>query len=271
MKNKRNLATSIMALMLISFMCAISASAISFTDNSRISTKYFEAVIYMTEKSILTGYPDGSFQPQGTLTREQAAKIVTYLVLGPEEAEQLVCNEAPYVDVETWRWSAPYIAWCNEFGILNGYGDGRFGPTDNLTGEQFAKMLLCSFNGDAKGRYTGPGWAERVKEDGVRFSLFYGDSTMCSNEPLQRQQAALMAMNAEKKPDEEFVHGESEIPTEQHTESIDVCQQNESDSVFSDVEFQIDSIEEGSGDMDDEDSSIPYQLNPNEGEEDEDF
>ena len=52
------------------------------------------------------------------------------------------------------------IAWCSERGIISGYGTGSFGPSDQLTGDQFAKMLLCAFAEDAGQKYTG---AEGVK------------------------------------------------------------------------------------------------------------
>ena len=39
------------------------------------------------------------------------------------------------------RWSAACIAWCTERHILDGYGDGNYGPDDELTREQLAAIL----------------------------------------------------------------------------------------------------------------------------------
>ena len=177
------------------FMASVPIAA--FSDEAMIEVPYAEAVSKMTAKGILNGFPDGNFHPQGTLTREQGAKIVTYMVLG-DEVENLVCTATPFTDVEQDRWSAPCIAWCAEREILLGYGDRRFGPTDLLTGFQFAKMLLCTFELAREGNYVGLGdaWTQAVFEDGTAKGLFAGDSAMVSSAPLSREQAALMAWNA---------------------------------------------------------------------------
>ena len=38
-------------------------------------------------------------------------------------------------------WYADGVAWAAENGIVDGYGDGQFGPDDSITREQFAVML----------------------------------------------------------------------------------------------------------------------------------
>ncbi len=38
-------------------------------------------------------------------------------------------------------WYAKTVTWAAAQGIVSGYGDGRFGPNDNITREQFAAML----------------------------------------------------------------------------------------------------------------------------------
>lgn len=168
-----------------------------YPDRADIGPAYTQAVEHMTEQNILQGYDDGGFHPAATLTREQGAKIITYLLLGAESADALTSATAPFTDVAEFRWSAPSIAWCADRHILDGYGNGRFGPADPLTGQQFAKMLLCAYGlGDASG-YVGAAWAEKVSAAGDAYQLFIGDGTMDSGQPLQRQQAALMADNAQ--------------------------------------------------------------------------
>lgn len=179
--------------------------AMDFIDAGQIGEQYEEAVAYMTEEGVLSGFPDGSFRPFDTLTREQGAKIVVYMLLGEEDADKLTCDRDLYDDVAADRWSAPCIGWCTDRGILNGYGDGKFGPADELTGMQFAKMLLCAFHWEADGRYTGSFWSDAVQEDGMLYGLFAGDEEMCSHAPLQRRQAALMAYNAEHEQRVDFV------------------------------------------------------------------
>ena len=173
------------------------ASAIDFSDSGSIGQPYKQAVIEMTKRGVLNGCPDGAFHPKDTLTREQGAKIVTYMVLG-DQVNSLTCSKAPFDDVAADRWSAPCIAWCAEREILLGYGDGRYGPEDALTGDQFAKMLLCALNLAREGNYVGlgSGWTAAVREDARSAGLYTGDSTMEVSYPIMRQQAALLAWNA---------------------------------------------------------------------------
>ena len=183
--------------LLLIFALAVPALAAHFTDGAEIGEAYRGAVDDMTARGVLNGFPDGTFQPQGTLTREQGAKIVAYMVLG-DEVKTLTCTSAPFDDVAEDRWSAPCIAWCAGRTILLGYGDGRFGPEDRLTGDQFAKMLLCALGLAREDRYVGYGdrWTAAVRADGQDVNLYFGDSGMMTDKPVTREQAALLAHNA---------------------------------------------------------------------------
>ena len=187
----------IAALTVLCLLLAVPAAAAEFKDGNSIAVTYREAVDQMAERGVINGFPDGTFQPGGTLTREQGAKIVVSLVLG-DKADELTCDSAPFNDVAANRWSAAFIAWCVEREILLGYGDGSFGPADTLTGDQFAKMLLCALGLAREGNYVGLGasWFDAVREDGEAAGLYSGDAAMASDRPITRAQAALLARNA---------------------------------------------------------------------------
>lgn len=195
MKKKRVL-SFILCLIIAMSLLSMMAFAEGFTDADGIAPAYQEAVEAMVERGVLEGYPDGSFRPEATLTREQGAKIITYLCIGKAAAEALRCDKAPFDDVAADRWSAPYIAWCVEHDILHGYGNGKYGPADDLTGDQYAKMLLCAL-GLARERsaYTGTGWYKAVREDARAAGLYDGDPAMETNQPITRGQTALLSWN----------------------------------------------------------------------------
>jgi len=196
-KTNRFFVLVLLIAVVLSSLC-ITALA-DFSDHNEIGEAYREAVEKMTEKGILNGFPDGTFKPGNTLTREQGAKIVVYIVLG-DKVNDLECDESPFEDVEKDRWSAPCIKWCADREILLGYGDGRFGPHDLLTGDQFAKMLMCALEIAREGNYVGLGsaWTQAVREDAKLYGLYSGDLTMMTNYDITREQAALLAYNAIK-------------------------------------------------------------------------
>jgi len=195
--NKRRVLTFMICLCLSMSLLSTAAFAEGFTDADVVAPAYREAVAAMAERRVLEGYPDGSFRPEATLTREQGAKIITYLCIGKAAAEQLRCSKAPFDDVDAGRWSAPYIAWCVDHGILHGYGNGKYGPADPLTGDQYAKMLLCALGLAREGHYANGSspWYRAVREDARKAMLYDGDPAMETSLPITRVQAALLSWN----------------------------------------------------------------------------
>ncbi len=94
--------------------------------------------------------------PNGTLTREQATKLIAYMLLG-ENSEKLGVEGTSFNNVAATRWPAPAIEYCASLGIIA--GDGNFCPAGKLTGYAFAKMLLTAlgYKSDREG-FTGNSW-----------------------------------------------------------------------------------------------------------------
>ncbi|MEJ5966175.1 S-layer homology domain-containing protein [Flavonifractor porci] len=193
---KRALSLALAGVMLMGMM-VIGAGAASkdFTDASDI--KNVEAVDVMVALGVLEGGDKGDFQPNSILTREQAAKIICYLLLGTESAEKLTTNSAVFSDVAANRWSAPYISYCVNLGILAGDGQGHFFPEGKLTGAAFAKMLLVALGYDASiEKYVGSDWMINVSSDAIAAGIV-PSGLVLANE-LSRQDAAQMAFETLK-------------------------------------------------------------------------
>lgn len=97
---------------------------------------YHEAVDYVVEKGLMVGTADDKFDPNGTTTR---AMIVT--ILYRLEGKPAVSGTSPFDDVASGQWYTDAVIWASENDIVSGYGDGKFGPTDEITREQFATIL----------------------------------------------------------------------------------------------------------------------------------
>ena len=98
---------------------------------------FYEAVHFVNSKGLMTGMANDSFSPNANMTR---AMIVTILYR-VENGELKVENASPFTDVDKGAWYYGAVLWAYENGIVEGYGDGRFGPDDNITREQFAAIL----------------------------------------------------------------------------------------------------------------------------------
>ena len=145
-------------------LCVVGASAKdaveNFTDDyQKVGAAYQEAVGVLVGVGIIDGMTETALEPQGSYTREQAAKIIAYMLLGKSKADSLKCTVAPFDDVAASRWSAGYIAFCVEQGIIDGMTATTYEPTGTLTGFQWAKMLLCAIGFGVKGEFTGSSWS----------------------------------------------------------------------------------------------------------------
>lgn len=158
MKNLRKV-LAVVLVVAMAFSFAVVASAKQITDYSDASSvKYTEAVDLMAGLGIMTGSGGTTFDPTGTFTREMAAKVICYILLGKTVSDSLTTATSSFSDVSAARWSAPYIEYCAAAGIINGRGDGTFAPEAPITGSAMAKLLLCAIGYGAKGEFTGANW-----------------------------------------------------------------------------------------------------------------
>nr|WP_325194222.1 S-layer homology domain-containing protein [uncultured Oscillibacter sp.] len=187
----------VLALTMALSLVTVSAGATDFDDDGDIT--YQEAVTVIAGMGIVDGYSDGSFRPDDVLTRGAAAKIICNLILGPTTADALSASSAPFVDVPTTNTFAGYITYCSQQGIISGYADGTFRPTDTLSGNAFMKMLLGALGYDSdKEGYTGANWTVNVIKQAVGIELNDGNDDFVGSQAVTRQEACLYAFNTLK-------------------------------------------------------------------------
>lgn len=97
---------------------------------------FYEDVLFVTAKSLMNGTGNGKFSPEITTDR---AMLVT--VLWRLEGSPVVDSSVDFTDVVDGQWYSEAIDWASANGIVNGYGNGKFGPTDQITREQIMAIL----------------------------------------------------------------------------------------------------------------------------------
>ena len=114
-----------------------------FTDVS--NDDWFYALVMATAKAgIVTGYPEGDFRPVAEISREEAAVI---LIRSLKAAEvEIPQGEMTFADAdEIGDWSVASIASLVQMGMVNGKGDNKFAPKDNLTRAEAAKIIYSAY------------------------------------------------------------------------------------------------------------------------------
>ncbi len=188
-----------LVLALVMTMALAVTSNAAFKDDDKISDSCKEAVDVMNAVGVLIGDNNLNFNPTANLTRAEAAKIISYLMLGNKTAEALVGSNK-FSDVAATNWAAGFIDYCAAEKIVNGMGDGTFNPAGQLTGFQFAKMLLVALGYDATIEgFTGTDWEISVSKVAEQAGLFDG-LKISGRSVLTREQAAQMCLNTIKAP-----------------------------------------------------------------------
>ncbi|MBO6020487.1 MAG: S-layer homology domain-containing protein, partial [Clostridia bacterium] len=110
--------------------------ALPFTDVSPASP-FYDDISYVYENDLMNGMSETEFGENLPLTR---GMIVT--VLHRMEGRPAVTYTGVFTDVPDGQWFTDGVEWAASHGIVLGYGDGRYGPDDNVTREQLAAILF---------------------------------------------------------------------------------------------------------------------------------
>ena len=157
MRNLKKILALVLALVM-SF--SLMATANAFTDSEKITDTYETAVTVLDGLKVFQGYDDGSFQPQGSITRAEVATIIYRIVTGDVEGKQvgIYADYNKFDDVKSTSWYAGYVNFCANAEYIKGYDAKTFGPNDPVTGYQALAMILRALGYDKNGEFTGASW-----------------------------------------------------------------------------------------------------------------
>lgn len=103
---------------------------------------YATAATALSELDILEGYPDGTFGAEKAITRAEVAAIACRIIDKSEDADKAK-GQTSFDDVAANHWASGYINIAEKENIINGDGDGKFRPEDNITYEEAVKVIVC--------------------------------------------------------------------------------------------------------------------------------
>ena len=94
----------------------------------------------------IKGYPNGSFKPNATITRAEAASIF-YRLLTDTTRRTYTTSYNTFKDVPAKAWYNTAVSTMAKLGIVNGGSDGYFRPNDPITRAEIAAMIArCDGN-----------------------------------------------------------------------------------------------------------------------------
>ena len=94
-------------------------------------------------QKIITGYPNGTFKPEGNITRAEMCTLLmkTRAQLSSPESRVASLESTGFKDVAVKHWAANYVAQAAKLGVVLGYPDGSFKPSGNITRAEGLAMI----------------------------------------------------------------------------------------------------------------------------------
>ncbi|MBD3270066.1 hypothetical protein GF376_00910 [Candidatus Peregrinibacteria bacterium] len=119
------------------------ARCAGFRDVS-IYSPFCKAIELMSAENIFDGYSDGTFRPYKAINRAETTKVVT-LALGYDVNTGGFYGKQ-FVDTLPNAWYAPYLDTALDNGIIHGYPDGTFRPSNTINRVELLKIFLEAHN-----------------------------------------------------------------------------------------------------------------------------
>ncbi|NMF01810.1 starch-binding protein [Bifidobacterium boum] len=108
------------------------------------SAWYASSVDWAASNGVVSGYGDGRFGPADSVSRAQMAGLLYNLAVKEGDAKAVsykTPKSSSFSDVPVSAWYAKQVSWAAAYGVVSGYGNGRFGPADMVSRGQAAAML----------------------------------------------------------------------------------------------------------------------------------
>lgn len=180
----------VVACLLVVSLSSKETSAASLTD---IPSKYSKEIGYLLDRNVVTGYPDKTFGPKLSVTREEAATMVGR-ALGLSGKQR----STSFKDVSKSDWASGYIQSAYENKILTMSQEGTFRPKAKITRGEMAYLVQRAFKLTEKGAVT----ISDVKASGALYDAInavvtaglsngYPDGTFKPNNVMTREEFAL--------------------------------------------------------------------------------
>ncbi len=126
--------------MIAMFAPVVYAQSDEIPFNDYENHKYEEAIVYLFEEDIISGYPDGTFKPDKTINRAELLKIIIESNFNETDYESFE-DTSCFSDVTGNLWFSKYVCFAKNKEIIEGYPDGTFKPEREINLIESLKIM----------------------------------------------------------------------------------------------------------------------------------
>ncbi len=182
---KKFLSIIIASAVFVSLVTAVNASYSDFSEKEDFAV----SALRLQDLGILSGYEDGSFRPDNTITRAEFTKIVVCMMNKEDEAKSST-GLTGFFDVDIASWYTNYIRYAVNRDILSGYADGSFRPQNTIKVSEAVTILLrtLGYNEDEVGYF----WPDNYMSASGSLGLLSGMNLSADTEVTRKVAAVLV-------------------------------------------------------------------------------
>jgi len=179
---------SFITILLVIFLVKTVAIAKTYNDIGEQDYRIF--VENLSEIGVISGYPDGTFRGEESITRAEFAKVI-YNVLGIE-GEAINEGEEVYSDIPENYWASKYIKKLRAKKIIRGYSDNTYRPNETISSAEAITMFVRAVGLESKVEKSGK-WPSNYIEEAKEIGLIEEDIKDAKNVKINRGKVTALA------------------------------------------------------------------------------
>lgn len=145
----------------------------------------------LNDLGVIHGYDDGTFKPDNTITRAEAASMIARML------KYSGSYGGEFKDVSTEDWFADDVSALTEAGVINGYDENTFAPYANIKYQEVMKILVFTLGYVTKYDTVFDNfYPSMTNQKSMEIGLTNGLNSFDTTTPITRGDMAIMLSNA---------------------------------------------------------------------------
>ncbi len=169
-----------------------------FNVKNGVISNFDDIVSELKELQIINGYEDGSVRPDNKITRAEVCAIVNRVIRQGKSSMTDTSFGIPFTDITQEAWFYNDVMRSNEFGLVNGYDDNTFKPQNDITYNEYIKIITSMLQyvpyAETNGGYPN-GYITAANNAGIIKGIEFN-----GNDKITRKDAMIILYNAINSP-----------------------------------------------------------------------